>query len=120
MRRIMRFLGLVLMVFVMVNQAIANAPVEVTEVKELGLSDSDETKSVIEIKWRINPALQPNHSVFNVTLEITYADGAILLFDEQAEKDTRSTQIEVPALHVYRGKKAAIIKEIKAFVTTEI
>ena len=44
----------------------------------------------------------------------------IALIDEQAEKQARSTQIEVPTLHIYRGKKPAIIKQIKAFVTTEI
>lgn len=120
MFRKMRFLILVLMIFLAVNQLFANVPVEVTDVKEVGLSDSDETKSVIEVKWKVNPGLQPNHSVFNVMLEVTYADGAILIFDEQAEKEARSAQIEVPSLHIYRGKKAAIIKEIKAFVTAEI
>jgi hypothetical protein len=120
MFRKIRFLVLVLMIFLMANQAIANTPVEVTDVKEIGLSDSDETKSVIEIKWKVNPSLQPNHSIFNVTLEVVYADGAILIFDEQVEKQARSTQIEVPALHIFRGKKPAIIKQIKAFITTEI
>ncbi|MEK7725182.1 MAG: hypothetical protein AAB336_12575 [Acidobacteriota bacterium] len=120
MFRKIRFLVLVLMIFLAVNQAIASTPVEVTDVKEVGLSDSDETKSVIEIKWKVNPSLQPNHSIFNVTLEVVYADGAILIFDEQVEKQARSTQIEVPALHIFRGKKPAIIKQIKAFITTEI
>lgn len=120
MDRKMRFLVLVLMFFSVANQAIASTPVEVTDVKEIGLSDSDETKSVIEIKWRVNSTLQANHSDFNVTLEVIYADGAVLLFDEQAEKNARSAQIQVPTLHIYRGKKAAIIKQIKAFVTTEI
>ena len=120
MFRKIRFLVLVLMIFLAVNQAIASTPVEVTDVKEVGLSDSYETKSVIEIKWKVNPSLQPNHSIFNVTLEVVYADGAILIFDEQVEKQARSTQIEVPALHIFRGKKPAIIKQIKAFITTEI
>lgn len=113
-----RCLVLVLTFFLSINQVIANTPVEVTDVKEIGLSDSDETKSVIEIKWKVNPTLQPNHSEFNVTLEVIYADGAVLIFDEQAESEARSAKIEVPALHIYRGKKPAIIKEIKAFVTT--
>lgn len=120
MFRKIKLLILVLMFFLTVGQVFANVPVEVTDVKEIGLSDSDETKSVIEIKWKVNPSLQPNHSVFNVTLEVIYADGAVLIFDEQAEKEARSAQIEVPALHIYRGKKAAIIKEVKAFVTAEI
>lgn len=120
MRRELRVLSLVLMIFLAFSRVFANVPVEVTGVKEIGLSDSDETKSVIEIKWKVNPSLQPNHSVFNVTLEVVYADGAVLIFDEQAEKEARSAQIQVPALHIYRGKKAAIIKEVKAFVTAEI
>ena len=120
------FLVLVLTIFVVVNQVVAetedcrNTPVEVTEVKDLGLSDADETKSVIEVQWCVNPTLQPTHSAFNVTLEITYADGAILIFDKQAESSFRSTQIEVPTLHIYRGKKPAVIKRMKAFVMTEV
>jgi hypothetical protein len=119
-------LVLVLTMFLTINPALVKGdkcratPVKVTEVKELGLSESDETKAVIEVKWCVNSALQPTHSAFNVTVEVTYADGAILLFDEQAESRARSTRIEVPALHLYRGKKPAIIREIKAFVTAEL
>jgi hypothetical protein len=120
MKRQLRFLVLVLMLFLIINPIFANTPVEVTQIKEIGLSDSDETKSVIEIKWKVNPSPQANHSDFNVTAEITYADGAILIFDGKAGSGALSTQIEVPSLHIYRGKKAAIIKQIKAFVTTEI
>ena len=125
MNKKVKFLVLVLMVFLTVNQVTAQfddcnkTPVEVTQVKEIGLSDADETKSVIEVKWCVRSTLQPNHSAFNVTVEVIYADGAILIFDEQAENSARSTQIEVPTLHIYRGKKPAIIKQIKAFVTTE-
>ena len=126
MKRTAKILVLVLTMFLTINPGLAKAdkcrqtPVEVTEVKELGLSDSDETKSVIEIKWCVNSALQPTHSAFNVTVEVTYADGAILLFDEQVPGRARSTRVEVPALHIYRGRKPAIIREIKAFVTAEL
>ena len=126
MKRKVEILGLVLMMFLAINQIIAktddckNSPVEVTQVKEIGLSDSDETKSVIEIKWCVNQTLHPNQSAFNVTVEVIYADGAILIFDEQSKNQVRSTQIEVPTLHIYRGKKPAIIKQIRAFVTAEI
>lgn len=126
MKRKAEILGLVLMMFLAVNQIIAKTDdcqkqaVEVTQVKEIGLSDSDETKSVIEVKWCVNQAIQPAHSGFNVTVEVIYADGAILIFDEQSKNQVRSTQIEVPTLHIYRGKKPAIIKQIRAFVTAEI
>lgn len=115
----LRFLALVLMLCATVNSIIAIdiVPVDVVEAREIGLSDSDDTKSVVEVKWQTT---QQNYKFFNVMLEIKYADGAILIFDEQVSNQSRSTQIEVPALHIYRNKRAAIIKEIKAFVTTEI
>lgn len=125
MRRGAEILILVLTLFVTINQTIAKTkdcsetPVKVTQVKETGLSDSDETKSVIEVQWCVNPTLQPTHSAFNVTVEITYADGAVLIFDEQTGNEARSTEIEVPTLHIFRGKKPAIIKQVKAFVTAD-
>lgn len=95
-------------------------PVEVTEIRNLGISDSDETKSVIEVKWQINPTLHPNHSDFNVSLEIAYANGMILIIDECSGNSTRSSRIEVPTVNLRRGQSPAFIKQIKAFVTTEI
>jgi hypothetical protein len=95
-------------------------PVEVIEVKNLGISDSDETKSVIEIRWKINPTLHPNHSDFNVSLEVIYANGMILIIDEQVGKTERSAQIEVPSVNLMRGKAPAFIKQMKAFVITEV
>lgn len=95
-------------------------PVEVIEVKNLGISDSDETKSVIEVRWQTNPTLHPNHSNFNVSLEITYANGMILIVDEQANTEARSVRFEVPTVNLWRGKSPAYIKQMKAFVTTEM
>ena len=107
------------LVFAAIAQS-SETPVQVTEIKDLGLSEADETKTVFEIHWQVNPAIHPNHSNFNVTLEIIYADGASLIFDEQAEYFARLRRIEVPTLHTFRGKKSAIIKEVRAFVTKEI
>ena len=123
MKNTIRFAILILTICAVVSQVIAledckDKAIEVIEVKEIGLSDSDETKSVIEVKWCVNQELQPNASNFNVTLEVTYADGAILIFDQQVLSPARSSQLEVPALHKFRGKKSAIIKQIKAFITT--
>lgn len=125
MKRQAMMLSLILIMCSALNQVFAldkcaNTPIEVTQIKEIGLSDSDETKSVIEVQWCVRSTLQPNHSNFNVTVEVIYADGAILIFDEQAENSARSAQIEVPTLHTFRGKKPAIIKEIKAFVVSDV
>ncbi len=116
---------LILTILFGINQTFATVavnceiPVRVIEVKDLGLSEADETKSVIEVRWEVNPAIHSNYSGFNVTLEITYADGAILIFDEKAESSARFIRIEIPSLHIFRGKKPATVKEIKAFVTKE-
>ena len=126
MKKTNQILTLVLLLALAVTQSLAkssvccSAPVEVTEIKNLGISDSDETKSVIEIQWKINPTLHPNHSEFNVSLEIVYADGTVLIVDEQVENTARSAIIEVPTVHLRRGKSPAYIKQIKAFVTTEV
>lgn len=126
MNRAKQISTLVLLTALAATQIFANrltdclTPVEVTEIKNLGISDSDETKSVIEIKWQINPTLYPNHSDFNVSLEVIYANGMVLIVDEQSENSTRSVQIEVPTVNLRRGKSPAFIKQTKAFVTTEL
>ncbi len=126
MNRAKRISTLVLLTVLTAAQILAHrvadclTPVEVTEIKNLGISDSDETKSVIEVQWQLNPALHPNHSDFNVSLEITYANGTILLVDERSENTARSAQIEIPTISLRRGKAPAFIKQIKALVTTEV
>ncbi len=126
MKSTIQFLTLIFLSVLVTTQIFAKShdccvtPVEVTKAQEIGLSDSDETKSVIEIQWRVDSRLQSNHSNFNITLEIRYADRAVLIIDEQAESSSSSSQIEVPTVHLVRGKSAAFIKQIKAFVTTEI
>jgi hypothetical protein len=125
MQRKFTILILVSAILISINHVFAavavnrETPVRVIEIKDLGLSEADETKTLIEIRWEINPAIHANHSAFNVTLDITYADGANLIFDEQAESSARFIRIEIPSLHVFRGKKSAIVKEIKAFVSKE-
>jgi len=125
MKTTKKILILFLLLACAVTQSLANGsvccltPVEVTELKNVGISDSDETKSVIEVKWQINPTLHPNHSDFYISLEVVYADSTVLIVDEKSESETRSVRIEVPTVHLRRGKSPAYIKQIKAFVTTE-
>lgn len=126
MKKTNQNLILVLFLALAATQIFANqltcclTPVEVTEIKNLGISDSDETKSVIEVQWKINPTLHPNHSEFNVSLEIVYANGTVLIVDEQSDNEARSALIEVPTVHLRRGKSPAYIKQMKAFVMTEV
>ncbi len=121
-----KILTLVLLLACAATQSLAHSsvccltPVEVIELKNVGISDSDETKSVIEVKWQINPTLHPNHSDFYISLEVIYADSTVLIVDEKSESETRSVRIEVPTVHLQRGKTPAYIKQMKAFVMTEV
>jgi hypothetical protein len=98
-------------------EIVSDTPVEVIGIRNMGLSAADETKSVIEIEWRVNNALHPNGESFNLTLEVVYASGVSLIFETRVEGATaRSTQIEVPALHTIPGRVPAAIKQVRAIV----
>jgi hypothetical protein len=64
-----------------INQTFANPkafveiPVESVEVKDMGLSDRDETKSVIEVRWTADSIQKEKIVSFNLVLSVTYADG---------------------------------------------
>ena len=46
--------------------SVFDIPVEVIEVKDLGLSDRDESKSLIEVSWQIDPLKQEKIASFNL------------------------------------------------------
>ena len=99
---------------------IIDVPVEVIEVRDLGVSTSDPSKSIIEVHWRTNPAFIAKVVSFNLILSITYADGAAINVKKQAEGKTLSTRFEVPSVNFSKGKSAAFIKKMNAIVTAVI
>lgn len=112
--------------FLTVNQkpAIANTvieiPVEVIEVKDLGLSDRDELKSLIEVSWRIDPQQQEKVASFTILLSVTYADGTTIPERRTVEKSATSARIEVPSVKTIGRRPPAFIKNINAKVTAVI
>jgi hypothetical protein len=97
-------------------ETIIDAPVEVIEIKEIGISNDDESKSVIEIRWRINPALNSNVSSFKLFLSVTYADGTTLILTQNADAESVLAQIEVPSAKISKRNPPAFIKNLKASV----
>ncbi len=93
-----------------------DAPVEVVEIKEVGISGADETKSVIEIRWRLNPALNAGVSSFKLLLSVTYADGTTLILTHNADAESVLAQVEVPSAKISKRSPPAFIKQLKATV----
>ena len=106
-----------------INQMSAKAntdlgvPVEVTEVRDLGLSDRDESKSVIEIRWAINSVQKEKIASFTVILSVTYADGTTISEKHTIEKEALSARIEIPSVKFFGGRNSAFIKRVNARVS---
>jgi hypothetical protein len=109
-----------------INQTAANAnnflqlQVKVIEIKDLGLSDRDESKSVIEVRWQINPFEQEKISFFKITLFATYADGTTITANQNVEKNTLAARVEIPSVKNAKGRPSAFIKSLKAEVRAVI
>lgn len=122
MRKIFIFLSLFgLLLTINQNLTAANTnfdvPMEVTEVKDLGLSDRDELKSVIEVRWRVNALNAESIASFNLTLSATYADGTIIVEKRRIERNALFARIEIPSVKTNSGKPAAFIKRLNAKVS---
>lgn len=101
--------------------AIANSaieiPVEVIDVRDLGLSDRDELKSLIEVSWRIDPQQQEKIASFSLLLSVTYADGTAVTERRTIDRGALSARVEVPSVKTIGRRPAAFIKNISAKVT---
>ena len=119
-------MSLIILVLAFANQTIINAketadyPVEVLEVKDLGISANDDSKSIIEVRWRVNPTLVANVATFNLVLSITYADGTTTNIKRQTDGKSLSMRVEVSSVNISKGKSAAFIKKMNATVTAVI
>ena len=125
MRRFLICLNLIGLLLT-INQRAANTnnfldfPVKVIEVKDLGLSDRDESKSVIEVRWQVNPVERAKITSFKITLFATYADGTTITAKQNVEKNTLAARVEIPSVKNVKGRPSAFIKNLKAEVTAVI
>lgn len=121
MRRIFIFLNLIAL-FLTINQTPANAKtatdvlVEVVEVKDLGLSDRDESKSIIEVRWSVNSVQKEKIVSFNLVLSVVYADGTAINEKRKVEGTALSARVEVSSVKTFSGRPSAFIKKIDARV----
>lgn len=93
-----------------------DVPVEVLQIKDLGLSERDETKSVIEIAWRADALNKEKLAFFNLTLSVTYADGTTVSERRSVAKNALSARIEVPSVKSGGSRPSAIIRKLEARV----
>lgn len=125
MRRTFIFLNLIGLL-ITINQISADAntdfqvPVEVVEVRDLGLSDRDESKSLIEVRWRVGQIQKEKIAAFNLVLFVSYADGTTVTEKRKFEKTVLSAQIEVPSVKSFGGRSPAFIKKTEARVSAAI
>jgi hypothetical protein len=99
------------------SQAQPNTPVplvEITEVKNLGLSASNDAKSILQVLWSVNAQSGLLIKSFDLSLEITYADGAVERLKGQAIGTDRKARFEVPTLHLSAGRHGAELRNYKA------
>jgi hypothetical protein len=102
-------------------KTVPEIPVEVLEVKDLGLSDRDESKSVLEVSWRVGQQIQKEKiAAFNLVLSVTYADGTTIVERRKFERTVFSARIEVPSIKPFGNRSSAFIKKTEARVTATV
>ncbi|MEW6127311.1 MAG: hypothetical protein AB1757_09745 [Acidobacteriota bacterium] len=94
--------------------------IEIIEVKNAGVSASDDAKSIIQVNWRA--ATQPGITIksFEVNVEVTYADGAVEKTRTTVNGSARSARFEIPTVHFAAGKPAAELRGFKASIAASI
>ena len=96
------------------------AGIEIVEVKNVGVSASDESKSVIQVKWKADAQSGTELKTFDVAIEVGYADGAVQKARNSVGGSARSARFELPTLHFTPGRPSAELKSFKASVTASI
>jgi hypothetical protein len=126
MKRETRYINHALIIAVLtvivLNHQVTNAftfatRIEIAEVKNVGTSAGDNSKSIIQIKWLAE--VQPGTTIksFDIFLEVTYADGAIEKVKTTANGSARSVRFELLTVHLVAGRAAAELRGFKASVT---
>ena len=93
------------------------ARIEILDVKNMGLSATDDAKSILQIRWTVEA--QPGTTVksFEISLEVSYADGATEKVRVTTNGVARTARFEVPTVHFAAGRAAAELKSFKAVIT---
>lgn len=95
----------------------AGSQVEITEIKNAGVSAARETHSIVQVSWATQGAPDAKMSSFELLLEVTYADGFVERSPAKAPGSARSTRFEVPTLHRAPNQPAGEMKSFKVSIT---
>ncbi|HVQ37312.1 MAG TPA: hypothetical protein VMS31_07260 [Pyrinomonadaceae bacterium] len=119
MRAIKKALMLALVVTtVLAKGASASAgQVEITEIKNMGVSALKETNSIIQVSWTAQRAPELKHVSFELSLEVTYSDGFVEQSQAKAAGSARTGRFEIPTFHRAGNQPAAEMKSFKASIT---
>jgi hypothetical protein len=95
----------------------SSSGIEITQVKNMGLSAANAKKSIIEVRWTVQS--QPGMALksFDVAIEVSYADGAVEKSKSTVNGSSRNARFEVPTLHSSPGLAAAEMKNFKINIT---
>ena len=97
---------------------VAGSQIEITEIKNAGVSAAKETHSIVQVAWATQGAPEAKISSFELVLEVTYADGFVGESPAKAPGSARTSRFEVPTLHRAGNQPAAEMKGFKVSITT--
>lgn len=91
--------------------------IDIVEVRNVGISAANDSRSVIQVKWAAK--LPPGSDVksFDVRLEVRYADATKEKVKSTINGSANSARFEVPTLHLSPGRPAAELRTFEATVT---
>jgi|GEM_PF-2398284 len=116
------FLSLLILLVLCVASQTASAQkgiqVEIKTVKILGVSATDETKSIIEVRWETIPLQDPKIKSFDIKLEVIYANGQSVTKQFSVGGTARNGRTEIATVHTSSGRPPAMIKAIKTSIST--
>lgn len=124
MRAFRHLCALLLLLLALISQAEAGGArnpggvqVEITEVKNVGVSANNDAQSVIQVSWSAQGAPEQRIQSFELLLEAVYADGAVEKAQTKASGAARTSRFEVPTLHRAPGRPAAELRSFKVRIT---
>ncbi len=91
--------------------------VEITEVRNLGASAANDSKSIVQVSWTTQTAPDVKIEYFDLQLTVTYADGAVVPLATKASGSVRANRFEISTLHTTAGRPPAVMKGLKVVVT---
>jgi len=90
---------------------------EITEIKNAGVSAARETHSIVQVSWATPSTFDGKISSFELLLEVTYADGFVEKAPAKSPGSARTTRFEVPTLHRRPNQPAAEMKSFRISIT---